>query len=360
MNESQKAVMMPTKKQALETLSNVMDPELGKNIVELGMVRNLKIFPDGKVSFTLTLTVAGCPMRQQMADDARKALLALQDVKSVEIVFGQMTAEERQKLFETVRPKLPKLTDFNDVKRVIAVMSGKGGVGKSSVAALLAVAARNQCLTSGILDADVTGPSIPRLFGLPSGGLAQGEQGILPAYTSSGIKIMSTNLLIPDEDLPVVWRGPLISSAITQFWQDTLWGKLDILFVDMPPGTSDAALTVMQKLPLDGIVLVTTPQSLAGMVVRKALHLAQQLNIPILGLVENMSFFQCPDTGKEYAVFGPSHAQEVASMAGIDSWVRLPIDPEITLKCDQGRAEEVKLSQLESLVVQLAAQPEKE
>ena len=337
----------------IEALRQVMDPELGKNIVELGMVRELQVTEDGSVSFTLTLTVLGCPMRDQMADRAREVLLALPGVSEVHIEFGQMSDEERKKLFETIRPELPKLKEFNKVKRVLAVMSGKGGVGKSSITALLASEARRQCLKVGVLDADITGPSIPRLFGLPTGGLPQAEMGILPAYTPSGIKVISTNLLLPEEDVPVVWRGPLISSAITQFWQETLWGELDVLFVDMPPGTSDAALTVMQKLPLDGVVLVTTPQGLAGMVVRKAVHLVKQLNIPIVGLIENMSYFRCPETGKEHAIFGLSHAEETAKAAGVDKWVRLPIDPEINRKCDAGLVEEVTLREIEELIPQL-------
>ena len=337
----------------LDALRQVMDPELGRNIVELGMVQNLKLDEAGLASFALTLTVLGCPMREQMAENAKKALLQVPGVKSVKIDFARMDDAARQKLFETVKPQLPKLQEFNKVKRVVAVMSGKGGVGKSSVTALLAGEARRQCLKVGVLDADITGPSIPRLFGLPSGGLPQGEMGILPAYTEGGIKVISTNVLLPDEDTPVVWRGPLITRAITQFWEETLWGELDLLLVDMPPGTSDAALTVMQKLPINGIVLVTTPQALAGMVVRKAVHLARELNTPILGLVENMSYFRCPDSGKEYEIFGPSHAQKTADMAGVKNVLRLPIDPLINQLFDAGKAEEAVLPEVQKIFRQL-------
>lgn len=344
---------MPDINQLTNALRTVMDPELGKNIVELGMVQDLRISPAGEVSFKLTLTVIGCPMREKMAEDSRQALLQVNGVKSVNVEFARMDDEQRQKLFATLQPQLPKLQEFNKVARVVAVMSGKGGVGKSSVTALLAAEARRQCLKVGILDADITGPSIPRMFGLKPGGLPQSEMGLLPAYSEGGIKVISTNVLLPEEDAPVVWRGPLITRAITQFWEETLWGELDVLFIDMPPGTSDAALTVMQKIPIDGIVLVTTPQALAGMVVRKAVHLARQLDMPILGLVENMSYFRGPDNGVEYEIFGPSHVQETADMVGISSWLRLPIDPAVNSLFDAGRAEEAKLPEIEQAFRQL-------
>ncbi|MCJ7623098.1 MAG: Mrp/NBP35 family ATP-binding protein [Anaerolineaceae bacterium] len=346
---------MPTEKELLDALRKVNDPELGKNIVELGMVRDLK-FEDGIVKFTLTLTIPGCPMRQQMANDARAALKTVQGVRDVEIAFGQMTDEERKALFQNVGPKMPVLNEFNKVKKVIAVMSGKGGVGKSSVTALLASALRQRGLEVGILDADITGPSIPKLFGLPTGGAREGVLGILPTYSSSGIRVMSTNLLLSEEDMPIVWRGPLISKAITQFWRDTLWGILDFMLVDLPPGTSDAALTVMQSLPLDGVILVTTPQGLSSMVVRKAVHLAQKLETPILGLVENMSYFCCPDCGKEHEIFGPSHAEEIGTSSGVSEWLRLPIIADLAVKCDAGRVEDIELPEIQKFAAELTDQ----
>jgi Mrp family chromosome partitioning ATPase len=346
---------MPSEKELLDALKGVIDPELGKNIVDLGMVRDLK-FDDGIVKFTLALTIQGCPMRQQMADNARTALQTIQGVRDAEITFGQMTDEERKALFQDVRPQLPVLNEFNKVKNVIAVMSGKGGVGKSSVTAMLASVLRQKGLEVGILDADVTGPSIPKLFGLPTGGVREGPLGILPAYSSSGIRIMSTNLLLNDEEAPIVWRGPMITKAITQFWRDILWGILDFLLVDLPPGTSDAALTVMHKLPLDGVILVTTPQGLSSMVVRKALRLAQKLETPILGLVENMSYFRCPDSGKEHQIFGPSHAEEIATSTGISDWLRLPIISDLAVKCDEGRIEDVRLPELEAFMMEISDQ----
>jgi Mrp family chromosome partitioning ATPase len=275
-----------------------------------------------------------------MASNARAAVKTLPGVTDVFTGFREMTDAERSAAFNRAQaPQLPKLKLFNQIKQVIAVMSGKGGVGKSSVTAALAVGLMRKGQKVGILDADITGPSIPRLFKLPSGGLRSSEQGMLPAVTKTGIKVVSTNLLLPEEDLPVVWRGPMISAAIRQFWGEALWGKLDTLLVDLPPGTSDAAIAVVQNLPLNGVVLVTTPQELAAMVVKKAVRMLTELKVPILGVVENMSYFRCPDYGKEYHIFGPSHADEVAAKAGVAVWARLPIDPTLAELFDTGRAE---------------------
>jgi Mrp family chromosome partitioning ATPase len=230
--------------------------------------------------------------------------------------------------------------NLNDVRHVIAVMSGKGGVGKSLVSGLLAVALRREGHQVGVLDADITGPSIPKLF-FPEGAQPGASPvAILPAESRTGIKVMSINLLLESEDQAVVWRGPLIGKAIQQFWGDVLWGTLDYLVIDLPPGTSDASLTVMQSLPLSGVLLVTSPQSLAGMVVRKAAQMAQHMEMPILGLVENMSYFVCPDTGKQHDIFGPSRAEEMAAWLGAPFLGRLPIDPEIARLCDLGRVED--------------------
>jgi ATP-binding protein involved in chromosome partitioning len=351
---------MITEQQILDTLQHVMDPELGKNIVELGMVRDIKIAKGGKVSFTLKLTIKGCPMQTRMAEDARIALQTLPDVTEVKVNFGEMSDEERQAVREKMGGgPLPKLNEFNKVKQIVAVMSGKGGVGKSSVTALLAAALQRKGLKTGILDADLTGPSIPRLFGLPSGGLRGSEQGILPGISSSGIKIMSINLVLPEEDVPVVWRGPLIGRTINQFWTDTLWGSLDYLLVDLPPGTSDAALTVMQSIPLDGIILVTTPQQLAGMVVRKAIHMAEQLKIPVVGLVENMAYYPCPDSGNLHYIFGPSHVEELAAVLDHVKWGRLPIDPRLATLGDAGQIESAEMPDMDALVQQLVEVVEK-
>ncbi len=340
---------MINREQAIEALSKVMDPELNRSLVELNMVRDLEIKENGTVSFTLALTIAGCPLKDRMEEDAREALLALDGVKQVDITFGTMTDEEREKILPQGAMPLPKLSQFNKVEHMLAIMSGKGGVGKSSVTAMLAAALKRMGLKVGILDADITGPSIPRLFGLPSGGLRGSEQGILPSITSTGIKVMSTNLLLQDENLPVIWRGPMITGVIQQFWKDTLWGRLDYLLVDLPPGTSDAALTVTQQLPLQGVILVTTPQELAAMVVKKAVGMVKTLGIPMLGVVENMSFFRCPDTGKEYEIFGTSHVQEIATTAGCEVLAKIPIQPEITRLCDGGQVEQAALPEFAML-----------
>jgi Mrp family chromosome partitioning ATPase len=340
---------MVNREQVINALSTVMDPELNRSLVELDMVRDLELQANGTVKFTLALTIPGCPLKDRMARDARTALLALEGVKQVDITFGAMTEEERNKIIPSGKPQLPKLSQFNKVEHVMAIMSGKGGVGKSSVTAMLAVSLNRLGLKVGILDADITGPSIPRLFGLPSGGLRGSEQGILPSATKSGIKVMSTNLLLQDENLPVIWRGPMITGVIQQFWNDTLWGRLDFLLVDLPPGTSDAALTVTQQLPLQGVLLVTTPQELAAMVVKKAVSMVATVGIPMLGVVENMSYFRCPDTGKEYEIFGPSHAGEIAKAAGCEVLARLPIQPEITRLGDAGLVEEAALPEFADL-----------
>ncbi len=342
---------MPSEKEVMEALQRVMDPELHRNIVELNMVRDLKI-EDSTVHFTLALTVPTCPMRNQMAENARTTLLALPGVEKVDLEFGAMTDEERRALMGG-QQGLPKLNKFNKIDHVVAVMSGKGGVGKSSVTALLAVALARRGYKVGVLDADITGPSIPKLFGLPSGGLRGSEAGMLPASTKTGIKVVSINLLLKEADAPVIWRGPMIAGAIQQFYNDAIWGKLDYLLVDLPPGTSDAALTVVQNLPLSGVVMVTTPQDLAALVVRKAVHMVQQLNIPVIGIVENMSYFECPDNGKRYELFGPSHAEEVAAATGAPVAARLPVNPAVATLSDAGKVEEVEAPELEALVERL-------
>lgn len=228
--------------------------------------------------------------------------------------------------------------EYSTVKKVIGVVSGKGGVGKSTVTSLLAVASQSKGFQTAILDADVTGPSIPKAFGIHQ--RAEGdEQGLFPAETKLGIRVMSVNLLLEKEDAPVVWRGPVISGVINQFWQEVIWGDVDYMFVDMPPGTGDVPLTVFQGLPLDGIIIVTTPQDLVTMIVKKAYNMAKLMNIPILGLVENMSYFECPDCNKKHAVFGESKIDEVAEELGVPVLARLPIDPKTANLVDKGAVE---------------------
>jgi Mrp family chromosome partitioning ATPase len=329
---------MVTKDQVKEALRGVMDPELKRDLVELGMVRQVDI-AGGQVQVTLALTTLACPLKDRISRDVRQAVMALDGVEQVDVELVEMSAKEKERL----RPKEPAsgtAASLNDIRHVIAVMSGKGGVGKSLVSALLANALRRAGNRVGVLDADITGPSIPKMY-FPHGAQPGATPtAMLPATSDTGIGIMSINLLLESQDQAVVWRGPLIGRAIQQFWGDVLWGTLDFLIVDLPPGTSDASLTVMQSLPLSGVILVTSPQDLAGMVVRKAAQMANLLKVPILGLIENMSYFVCPDTGKQHEVFGPSHAQKTASAIGVPLLGRLPIDPAIAKLCDAGRIEE--------------------
>ena len=342
---------MLTKEQILTELQKVTDPELHRNIVELKMVKDLQISDSGEISFILNLTIPGCPLKNQMERDARQVLMALPGVKEVKITFGAMSEEERREVLGgSAHPQMPKLNEFNHIKKVIAVLSGKGGVGKSSVSSLLACELQRSGKKVGILDADITGPSIPKLFGLPAGGLKGTDQGILPGFSKTGIKMVSTNLMVPDENAAVIWRGPMISGTIKQFWTDVLWGNLDVLLVDLPPGTSDAALTVMQTIPVNGVVLVTTPQQLAGMVVRKADSMLKQLNIPVIGVVENMSYYPCPDGGKDHLIFGPSHAAELAKAVNTDFYIQLPLDPRVAELGDAGKIEEARQPELAKLL----------
>ena len=235
------------------------------------------------------------------------------------------------------------------IKKVVGVVSGKGGVGKSMVTALMAVQAARNGMKVGILDADVTGPSIPRMFGLHEMAGSDGEM-IFPEYTRTGIPVMSLNLLLQEEDQPVVWRGPVISGALKQFWEEVAWGDLDVLFVDMPPGTGDVALTIFQDLPVDGLVIVTSPQELVGMIVGKAVRMAQMMNIPVIGLVENLSFVRCPDCGKKISIFGESHLEETANKYGLPVLGRMPILPELAQAADQGLIETVVSQDMEEVI----------
>ena len=236
----------------------------------------------------------------------------------------------------------------SNVKKVIGVVSGKGGVGKSSVTSMLAVAAQRKGYKTAILDADITGPSIPKAFGLDDKAQGNGEV-ILPVVTDTGIRTMSVNSLLENDTDPVVWRGPILSGVIQQFWNDVVWGDIDIMFVDMPPGTGDVALTVFQSLPLDGIVIVTSPQELVAMIVEKAIKMADMMNIPVIGLVENMSYFVCPDCGARHQIFGESHIDETAARFGIPTVAKLPINPDYAGSCDAGSIETLEVPELKEL-----------
>lgn len=234
---------------------------------------------------------------------------------------------------------LVPLAKDSSVKHVIGIVSGKGGVGKSLVTSLMAVTMNNRKHKVGILDGDITGPSIPKAFGVHGNLSATPEGKMIPARTNMGIDIVSTNLILPNETDPVIWRGPVIAGMLKQFWGETVWQDIDYMFVDMPPGTGDVPLTVYQSLPLDGIIIVTSPQELVGMIVEKAVKMAQKMGIPILGIVENMSYVACPDCGKKIEIFGKSHIHEIAGQYGVPVLAQLPIDPAVTEMVDSGTIE---------------------
>lgn len=231
-----------------------------------------------------------------------------------------------------------KLNDMSRVGKVIAVVSGKGGVGKSSITSMLAVTMQRMGYNAAVLDADITGPSIPKAFGIRERATGS-ELGIFPQKSKTGIEIMSINLLLENQSDPVIWRGPILGGTVKQFWTDVIWSDIDFMFIDMPPGTGDVPLTVFQSIPVDGIVIVTSPQELVSMIVTKAVKMARMMNIPVLGLVENLSYFECPDNGKQYKVFGESHIEETAAEHDLPILARLPIDTRISVACDRGLIE---------------------
>ena len=245
-----------------------------------------------------------------------------------------------QKCGEAHGPEIARPHEGSHIKKVIAVVSGKGGVGKSLVTSLMAVNAQRRGFKAAVLDADITGPSIPKVFGI--NGRAQAtEDALFPCKSKGGVSVMSLNLLTDNETDPVIWRGPVIAGAVTQFWTDVIWGDVDYMFVDMPPGTGDVPLTVFQQLPIEGIIVVTSPQELVSMIVAKALNMAKLMRIPVLGIVENMSYVKCPDCGKQIKVFGESHIDEIAAENGIEVLGKIPMIPEIAALCDAGNIEDV-------------------
>lgn len=242
----------------------------------------------------------------------------------------------------------------SDIKHVIGIVSGKGGVGKSSITAMLAVMTRRLGFNTAVLDADITGPSIPKIFGL-KGELTGCEDGIIPKATITGINAISINMLLSDDGAPVIWRGPIIAGTVKQFWSDVVWGDVDYMYVDMPPGTGDVPLTVMQSIPLDGIIIVASPQELVSMIVTKAVNMAKMMNVPILGIIENYSYLSCPCCGEKIELFGKSHVDEIAERFGIPVLARVPMDPKIAALCDAGTIETVETSVLDEAVEKLTA-----
>ena len=266
-----------------------------------------------------------------------------------------MIAVLQLKLFIKKRPQDLhfKLHEKSSVKKVIGIVSGKGGVGKSMTTSLMAVGMNRAGYKVGVLDADVTGPSIPKGFGLHEQLFGTSEGLIVPAMTNRGIDVVSINLLLDTETTPVIWRGPVLGNVIKQFWSETLWKDIDYMFVDMPPGTGDVPLTVFQSIPLDGIIIVASPQELVGMIVGKAVNMAKMMNIPILGLVENMSYLECPDCGRHISVFGESHIDEIGAQYELPVLAKLPIDPKLAAACDAGELEELETIYVDKIVEML-------
>ena len=311
---------MPTEEEIRENLDKVLVPGAMRSLIKLNLVRQVTI-SDAKVDIRLASAALNPGAQDWLKAKVLDVTGKLDGVKKVEVSFVEVDPKE-----------------LNEIRHVIAVMSGKGGVGKSLVTSLIGLSLARRGHEVGILDADITGPSIPRMFGItarPTGS----ETGILPVLSRAGIEIMSINLLLPNEDDAVIWRGPLIGKTITQFWEEVLWGKLDYLIVDLPPGTADASLTVMQTLPITGVVIVFTPQDLVEMIVRKAVNMTKKMDKSVLGVVENMSYLLLPDSGKRMELFGHSKGQEMAKVAEAPLLAQIPIDPELARLCDEGEIE---------------------
>ncbi|MBA7669141.1 Iron-sulfur cluster carrier protein [subsurface metagenome] len=324
------------KAQVREALNQVPVPGVTRSLVQMNLVRSIEV-EDSRAKVTLASTALPTEYHGWLRDKAASAVRELQGVTEATVDLVE------------VKPK-----ELNQIERIIAVMSGKGGVGKSLVASLLATSLAREGRDVGILDADITGPSIPKMFGLnarPSGS----ETGILPILSRSGIEVMSMNLLLPSEDEAVIWRGPLMSKAITQFWEEVLWGKLDYLIIDLPPGTGDAPLTVMQIVALSGVVAVFTPQDLTEMIVMKAVKMAQKMNVRVLGVVENMSYLLLPQTGEKLEIFGRSKGRDMATASGAPLLGSLPIDPELPRLCDAGEIERYSSDAVSEISANLAA-----
>jgi len=362
---------MPDKAAILEKLRGVLDPEIGISIVDLNMVRDIGINEDGIVQVKIALTVQHCPMAKTLQADVEKAVGKLDGVKSVNVETTAMSKKELEELrvkltargtnsqtsqsgqnTSTAGPGINKLGK-RGIRNIIAIVSGKGGVGKSFVTSMLATELRRKGYEVGVLDADLTGPSIAKVFGL-SGKPYKAPNGlIVPAKSKTGIKVMSINLVLDDPTMPVIWRGPIVNSVIRQLYWDVDWGDVHYLLVDLPPGTSDSPLTVFQSLPVDGVIVVSSPQDLAAMIVAKAVNMAKKMEAPIMGLVENMSYFQCPGCGEKVEIFGQSNGSGLAAQLDIPYLGGVPLDPEIARLSDQGRIEEYSSPVFENITAEL-------
>ncbi|HXZ94590.1 MAG TPA: Mrp/NBP35 family ATP-binding protein [Dehalococcoidia bacterium] len=328
--------MNPTEVKLQKALNKVLVPGITRSIIQMNLVRSTEV-NNGKVKITLASTAIPTQHHRLLKDQAAAAVTAVSGVEEVEVDLVEASIKE-----------------LNQIGKIVAIMSGKGGVGKSLVASLLATSFAREGKDVGILDADITGPSIPKIFGL-NGRPRGSETGILPVLSKSGIEIMSMNLLLPSEDEAVIWRGPIMSRVITQFWEEVLWGRLDCLIIDLPPGTGDAPLTVLQTIPISGVIDVFTPQELTEMIVKKAVRMAQQMNVRVLGVVENMSYLVLPETGKKLEIFGRSKGEEMAKASGAPLLGKLPIDPELARLCDEGKIEKYSSDAMSELFANVVA-----
>jgi len=359
---------MISKEEMMSKLAQVVDPEIGLNIVDLGMVRRIEA-RGSNVEVDIALTVRGCPLAETIETDINRVLGEIPGISKVSVKMTSMSKDELNELGSRLQKmrseqksvgKAPGLSAGIDklekkgIQNIIAVMSGKGGVGKSFVTAMLAVELRRQGHEVGILDADITGPSIAKIFGL-SGKPFADNIGVIPKTTETGIKVISMNLLLDTPETPVIWRGPIINGVIRQLFNDVNWGDLHYLLVDLPPGTGDAPLTVFQSLPVDAVVIVTTPQDLSMLIVKKSINMTKQLNVPIAGMVENMSYLKCPHCSETIRLFQDSNIESVAKSANINFLGQLPFIPEVNELADQGKIERFASAETTELVRKVRA-----
>lgn len=350
------------KEKVIELLKPVRDPEIGLSIVELNMVRNVAV-SGSRVSLEVALTVQGCPLQKTIESDVRTILLSNPDIETVDLKLGVMSKEEQTALSEELRrrreenkPKgateiAPGIYRYGKmgIQYIIGVVSGKGGVGKSLTTAVIASELARQGFRVGILDADITGPSMAKILGV-EGRAGANDKMLIPATTRAGVKMISMNLILEKQTQAVVWRGPLVTRAIVQMYGQTEWGDLHFLLLDLPPGTSDAQLTVFQSVPLDGILMVTTPQSLAHMIVEKALDMAKVTKVPVIGLVENMSYLKCPHCGERIELYPRDAGAETEMLRSLEKLGELPFDPEIARLADSGELEKYSSVEISTLV----------
>ncbi|MHA1754556.1 MAG: Mrp/NBP35 family ATP-binding protein [Candidatus Odinarchaeia archaeon] len=327
-----------SEQEIINALKNVVDPELKMDIVSLGMVKDISI--DEDVNIKIALTSSKCPLKNKILDNIIDAVSKVTP-KKVFVEFTTMSSEEAKNVFLKARDK-PKTVDKfskNNIKKIFGVISAKGGVGKSLVTSLLAVELARRGLKIGVLDADITGSSIPIMFGIKNR-LRSSNKLIIPTESKFGVKIVSMNLIVPDKSLPVIWRGPLINRAVTQFYSQVEWGELDVLLIDHPPGTSDVPLTVFQNLPIDSVIIVTTPQDLVQEVVVKSINMAKMMGVSIMGIIENMSFIKCPNCGEKINLYGFSKLDKISREYDIPILDKIELDPKISMLVDDGLIEE--------------------